>query len=150
MSARERLKNADARPETAAALVREGDPAVLPALLEAFEDTVETGGDALLDAMRDLGGRAEARRLASSEDARERRVAARLMSLLPEPGHLPALEPLLDDPDPEVAGAARKALRHQWRTPEWRAVVERLAGSSDPSLRETAEALRSGDELKRP
>jgi HEAT repeat protein len=143
MSARERLKNATARPETAAALAGEGDPAVLPALVEAFDDPVETGGDALLDAMRALAGGAAARRLASSDDAGDRRVAARLMSLLPEPEHLAALEPLLVDPDPAVAGAARKALRHQWRTPEWHAAVERLAGSEDPSLREAAEVLRN-------
>ena len=48
------------------------------------------------------------------------------MSLLPEPEHLPALEPLLADPEPAVAEAARKALRHQWHTPEWHALVERV------------------------
>ena len=144
MSARERLQNADARPETAAALAREGDPAALPALVEAYDDPVETGGEALLSAMEALGGGAEARRLASCDDADSRRVAARLMSLLPEPEHLAALEPLLADPDPAVAVAARKSLRHQWRTPAWHAAVERLAGSDDPALREIAEALRGG------
>ena len=88
----------------------------------------------LLDAIRDLGGAAEGRRLATSADAGERRVAARLMSLMPQPENLASLEPLLADRDPAVAEAARKALRHQWRTPAWHAAVERLARSEDPSL----------------
>ena len=71
-------------------------------------------------------------------------IAARLMSLQPQPENLAALEPLLEDPDPEVAGAARKALRHQWRTPAWHQTVERLVRSDDPALRETAEALLRG------
>ena len=142
MSAARRLSDAEARPEAAAALAREGDPAALPALVAAYDDPVETGGDALLAAMRALDGPAQARRLAGSADAGERRVAARLMSLLPEPEHLPGLERLVADPEPAVAEAARKALRHQWRTPEWRAAVDRLAGSDDPELRAAAEALR--------
>ena len=142
MSARERLRNIPARSQTAAALAREGDPAVIPDLLAAYEQPVEEGGDALLEAIDALGGAAEGRRLATSPDPEARRVAARLMSLLPEPENLPALEPLLTDGDPEVAAAARKALRHQWRTPEWHATVDRLARSDDPELRETAEALR--------
>ena len=150
MSAADRLKDADARPETAAAMAREGDPAVLPDLVAAFDDRVETGGDAVLDAMRDLGGAAEGRRLAASADPGERRVAARLMSLLPQPENLAALEPLLEDPDPEVAAAARKALRHQWRTPAWHATVERLARSEDPALRETAVALRGDGTFETP
>ena len=142
MSAADRLKDAEARPATAAALAREGDPAALPDLVAAFDDRVETGGDAVLDAIRDLGGAAEGRRLAASADAGERRVAARLMSLIPQPENLASLEPLLEDPDPDVAAAARKALRHQWRTPAWHAAVERLTRSEDPALRETAVALR--------
>jgi hypothetical protein len=142
VSVRERLRDIDARPETAAALAREGDPAVLPELLSVYEEPVETGRSALLKAMSALGGAAEGRRLATSSDASERRVAARLMSLLPEKENLPALEPLLVDPDAEVAAAARKALRHQWRTPEWHATVDRLARSDDPELRATAASLR--------
>jgi hypothetical protein len=142
MSVRERLRDIDARPETAAAIAREGDPAVLPELLAVYEEPVETGRSALLQAMSALGGAPEGRRLATSPDPETRRVAARLMSLLPEKENLAALEPLLTDADPAVAGAARKALRHQWRTPEWRATVERLTRSDDPGLRETADALR--------
>jgi HEAT repeat protein len=143
MSAWERLGDTSARKETAAALAREGDASALPALVAAFDDRIETGGEALLDAMVALDGAAEGRRLAGSADAEERRVAARLMSLIPEPDSLAALEPLLSDPDPAVAATARKALRHQWRTPAWRAAVDRLAGSEDPELRGTAEALRT-------
>jgi HEAT repeat protein len=126
MSAQERLANVDARPRVAGELAREGDPGALPALVDAYDDRVESGGDAVLDAIRALGGAAEGRRLASSGDAGERRVAARLLSLIPEPENLAALEPLLSDADPEVAAAARKALRHQWRTPEWHALAERF------------------------
>jgi len=141
MSARERLSDLDARAATAAALAREGDPAVLPDLLAAYDEPIETGGEALLAAMDELGGGAEGRRLATSPDPAQRRVAARLMSLLPDKEHLPALLPLLTDPDPAVADAARRALRHQWRTPEWHVAVERLAASPDPELREVGESL---------
>jgi hypothetical protein len=40
-----------------------------------------------------------------------------------------------------VAEAARRALRHQWRTPEWHVAVERLAASSEPELRRLGESL---------
>jgi hypothetical protein len=143
MSARERLRDVDARPATAAQLAREGDPAVLPDLVAAFDEPVELGGDALLDAMQALGGGAEARRLARSVDADERRVAARLMSLLPEREHVAALERLVADPDPGVAATARSALGHQWRTPEWHAAVGRLARADDPELAAVAEQLRA-------
>ena len=131
MSALERLRTASGRTEAAQELARDGDPAALPALVDAYDDRVENGGEAVLDAIDALGGAAAGRRLASSTDAGERRVAARLMSLIPEPENLAALEPLLADPDPGVAAAARKALRHQWRTPAWHAAVERLGGLED-------------------
>jgi HEAT repeat protein len=142
MSARERLADAAGRPQVAAELAREGDPGALPALVDAYDDRVEMGGEAVLDAIRALDGAGEGRRMAASDDPEQRRVAARLLSLIPQPENLAALEPLLSDADPAVAGAARKALRHQWRTPAWHALVERLTGAEDPALRETAEALR--------
>ena len=128
MSALERLRAASGRAEAAEELARAGDASALPALVDAYDDRVETGGEAVLDAIDALGGAGAGRRLASSASADDRRVAARLMSLIPEPENLAALEPLLTDPDPEVAAAARKALRHQWRTPEWHAAVERAGG----------------------
>ena len=126
MSVYEQLRTASGRAEAAAELARSGDASALPALVAAYDDRVETGGDAVLDAIDALGGAGAGRRMASSAAADDRRVAARLMSLIPEPENLAALEPLLTDPDPDVAAAARKALRHQWRTPEWHAAVERL------------------------
>ena len=143
MSAADRLSRPSAWPETAAALVQEGDPAVLPALVAAYDQPVEASRGELLEAMDALGGGAEARRLAESDDAEERRVAARLMHLLPETGHLAALERLVADRDPDVAAAARRALRGQRRTPDWHAAVERLAGADDPELREAAAAWQA-------
>jgi hypothetical protein len=87
-----------------------------------------------------LGGGAEARRLAGSPVAEDRRVAARLMHLLPDREHLAALERLVADADPAVAAAARRALRGQTRTPEWHAAVTRLAAADDPALRADANA----------
>ena len=49
------------------------------------------------------------------------------MHLLPDERHVAALEPLIADADPDVAGLAWRALRNQRRTPEWRAAVERIA-----------------------
>ena len=72
------------------------------------------------------------------------------MQLLPEPEHVAALEGLAADDDDAVAAAARKALRGQRRTPEWRAAVERLARLSDPALRETAVALRGDGTFETP
>jgi hypothetical protein len=137
------LADPDAWPETAAALARAGDRAALSDLVAAYDQPVEGGRGPLLQAMDELGGGAEARRLAESADAADRRVAARLMHLLPEPEHLPALERLVVDPDPAVATPARRALRGQRRTPEWHTAVERLAASDDPELRATAAAWQA-------
>jgi hypothetical protein len=71
-------------------------------------------------------GGAEARRLAESPDPAQRRLAARLMHLLPETEHLEALERLVTDPDPDVAQQARRAFAGQRRTPEWHAAAARL------------------------
>jgi len=99
-------------------------------LVARYDQPVELGKTALLQEMEARDGAAEARRLAASEDPAERRVAARLMHLLPEPEHLQALEPLVTDPDPEVAQQARRAFAGQRRTPEWHAAAARL-GFSD-------------------
>ena len=138
MSAADRLAEPAAWPETAAALARAGDRSVLPDLVAAYDQPVEARRGELLDAMEALGGGEEARRLAESPDAGDRRVAARLMHLLPEPEHLAALERLVADPDPAVASAARRALRGQRRTPAWHAAVERLAALGDPEVRAAA------------
>ena len=95
-------------------------------LVAAYDRPVEYGKGDLLDEMEALDGGAEARRLAGSDDASERRLAARLMHLLPEPEHLAALERLVTDDDPDVARQARRAFAGQRRTPEWHAAAARL------------------------
>ena len=139
MSAADRLAHPGDWPRVAPELAGAGDPSVLPDLVAAYDQPVEAGRGDLLDAMEALGGAAEARRLAESADAEERRVAARLMQLLPEPEHVAALERLAADDDDAVAAAARKALRGQRRTPEWRAAVARLAASDDADLAAAAQ-----------
>jgi hypothetical protein len=88
--------------------------------------------------MRALGGVNEATRLASSADAADRRLAARLMHLLPDEHHLSSLESLVADPEVAVATAARRAMRGQRRTHEWHAAVDRLAHAESPALRDAA------------
>jgi hypothetical protein len=139
MSAADLLAHPGDWPRAASELAAAGDPSVLPDLVAAYDQPVEASRGELLDAMEALGGGAEARRLAGSSDAAERRVAARLMQLLPEPEHVAALERLAADDDGAVATAARKALRGQRRTPEWRAAVERLAASDDADLAAAAQ-----------
>jgi hypothetical protein len=110
----------------------------LAELVAAYDRRIEAGRAALLEEMEALGGGAEARRLADSSDAGERRLAARLMHLLPEPDHVAALERLVADPDEAVAAEARGAMRVQRRTPEWHVAVERLTTATDPALRDAA------------
>jgi hypothetical protein len=110
----------------------------LAELVAAYDQRIEAGRGALLREMDELGGGAEARRLADSPDAGGRRLAARLMHLLPEPEHVDALERLVADPDGAVAAEARRAMRIQRRTPEWHAAVDRLTTATDPALRDTA------------
>jgi hypothetical protein len=99
-------------------------------LVAAYDRPVEMGKGPLLLQMEALNGGAEARRLAESKDPRERRLAARLMHLLPETEHLDPLERLVADDDEAVATAARRAFAGQRRTPEWHAAAARL-GFSD-------------------
>ena len=86
----------------------------------------------------DRGAREAAPRMAAAEDPRTRRAAARIMHLLPDESYLPALVPLVDDPDPPVADAAWRALRGQLRTDEWRAAVTQIAADGPPHRREDA------------
>ena len=95
-------------------------------LVAAYDRPVELGKGPLLQEMEALGGGAEARRLADSPDPAERRLAARLMHLLPEPEHVEPLERLVTDDDAEVAQQARRAFAGQRRTPEWHAAAARL------------------------
>jgi HEAT repeat protein len=86
----------------------------------------------------DSGAREAAPRMAAADDPLTRRAAARIMHLLPDESYLPALVPLVDDPDEPVADAAWRALRGQLRTDEWRAAVTRIAADGPPHRREDA------------
>jgi len=89
----------------------------------------------LIAEMRGLGGVEAARALVADENPEARRVGARVMELLADPGHTPLLARLVHDPEPQVAGAARRALHHQLRTPEWHGIVASMLEGSDPELR---------------
>ena len=120
------------------------------ALIELVEHLrAELRGGAVAARARDGGGRrrrgrAAARALARTPTARL--AAARLMHLLPDEGHVAALEPLLADPDPDVAGArvaraaqpaphsrvARRAEAHRRRGAGGAAPGGRATGSPRP------------------
>ncbi|HKR52119.1 MAG TPA: hypothetical protein VJT72_21565 [Pseudonocardiaceae bacterium] len=133
-----RLSSPDCWPAAAEQLVAAGDRGALRDLVAAYDSPVEGSRRSLLKAMRALGGVAEATRLASSPDAVDRRLAARLMHLLPDEHHLSSLESLVADPEITVATAARRAMRGQRRTHEWHAAVDRLTHAESPALRDAA------------
>jgi HEAT repeats len=113
----------------------------LAELVARHDDHPELNRREMLDEMDDLGGIPAAGELARSDDVDDRRVAARLMHLLPDPAHVEPLGALVHDPDPTVAAAARRALHGQLRSSSWQALVRRLADdSSDPGLAATASA----------
>lgn len=110
----------------------------LIALVATYEQSFEEAQSPLVREMEAGGGIEAAPRLASSDDAKARLTAARLMHLLPDERHVAALEPLIADPDPDVAGLAWRALRNQRRTPEWRAALERIAAGGPEERRAAA------------
>ena len=114
---------------------RQPGPVVVDAqladLVARYDTRAEGNRIELLDEMEALGGIERAAELARSEDAGTRRLAARLMGVLSDPRHVQALDALVDDPDPEVAATARASLHVQVRTPEWQALVRRLAERGD-------------------
>ena len=114
------------------------DDAALIALVQTYEQSFEEAQSPLVREMEAGGGVEAAPRLARSDDAGERLVAARLMHLLPDERHVAALEPLIADPDPDVAALAWRALRNQRRTPEWRAALERIAEAGPEERRAAA------------
>jgi hypothetical protein len=128
------------REEAARTLVAAGDRSVIPDLVRAYDRPGEASRVPLLDALDALGAVDRARELATSGDAEERRLAARLMDLVPDEGHVEPLEVLVADEDEAVARLARRALAHQRRTPEWHELVDRLRTSADSELRAWAEA----------
>jgi hypothetical protein len=116
------------------------DDTMLAALVAEYDVPREGSRRPLLDAMEAAGGVAAAGRLADSEDVAQRRLAARLAHLLPDPAHVPALELLACDNDAGVAAEARAALRVQVRDERWRETLARLADAEDPELRRAVAA----------
>jgi hypothetical protein len=114
------------------------DDAALIELVDTYEQSFDEGQAPLVREMEARGGVEAAPRLARSGDTRARLAATRLMHLLPDEGHVAALEPLVADADPDVAALAWRALRNQRRTPEWRAAVGRIADSGPEERRVAA------------
>jgi hypothetical protein len=110
------------------------DAAALRDLVAVYDRPVEGSRLAVLDAIREHGGEEAALSLAGSSDPEERLLAARLMHLLRDPRYPAALAPLVEDPDPATATAARNAFGAQLRTDEWEAIAERLTRARDPEL----------------
>jgi HEAT repeat protein len=110
----------------------------LIALVEALDAADDPDRGRLGRELDDNGAREAAPRMAAASDALTRRAAARIMHLLPDESYLPALVPLVDDPDESVADAAWRALRGQLRTDDWRAAVFRIAADGPPRRREDA------------
>jgi HEAT repeat protein len=110
----------------------------LIALVEALDAADDRERGRLGRELDDSGARQAAPRMAAAEDPHTRRAAARIMHLLPDESYLPALVPLVDDPEPPVADAAWRALRGQLRTDGWRAAVERIAADGPANRRDDA------------
>jgi HEAT repeat protein len=110
----------------------------LIALVDALDAADDPERGRLGRELDDRGAREAAPRMATAEDPRTRRAAARIMHLLPDAAYLPALVPLVDDPDERVADSAWRALRGQLRTDEWRAAVTRIAADGPPHRRDDA------------
>jgi HEAT repeat protein len=110
----------------------------LIALVEALDAADDPERGRLGRELDDSGAREAAPRMAAAPDPLTRRAAARIMHLLPDESYLPALVPLVDDPDESVADAAWRALRGQLRTDDWRAAVSRIAADGPRRRREDA------------
>ena len=107
----------------------------LIALVDALDAADDRERGRLGRQLDDDGAREAAPRMATADDSRTRRAAARIMHLLPDETYLPALVPLVGDPDERVADSAWRALRGQLRTDEWRAAVTRIAADGPPHRR---------------
>jgi hypothetical protein len=139
------LRDPDRRAEAARVVARSGDRSLLPSLVDAWDARAEGSIVPLAEAARALGGAEEALRFASSAKSGDRYLAVRLIELVGDDRHLPALERLVADPDPAVAASARRALAESERTDAWHQLVEQLGGSSDPDLASAAAGwLRAG------
>jgi hypothetical protein len=117
-------------------LVALKDKRALVPLVQAYEKPVEADKLCLSDAMEALGAEAEARKLITSKDATERRIAIRLMILFGSDEQLaPLNEVALHDSDTALRTAARDALRQQRQTKKWEEVIATHLDSPDDALR---------------
>ena len=139
------LSDPDRRAEAARVVAASGDRSLLPALIEARDSRGEGSIVPLADAAQALGGDEEALELAASADPEDRYLAVRLIELVGDDRHLPALESLVVDGDRSVAERARRALAGSERTEAWHELVGRLERSSDEELAAAASGwLRAG------
>lgn len=109
-------------------------------LVAAYDNPRTEGRGRLLERMEEFGGAKVARAWAGAPDRMRRHAAARLMHLVPEEAHLPALLELVTDLDPAVRAAARRALAGQPRTPAWHEAVSELASSAEDAALQAAAA----------
>ena len=137
------LTDPDRRSEAARVVAATRDPSLLAAVVEAVDIRAEASIVPLVEAAKAIGGAEEALRLSASADPGERYLAARLIDLVGDDRHLPALEQLVSDGDPSVSGAARRALAESERTEAWHDVVRRLVASADEDLASAASAWLS-------
>ena len=139
------LSDPDHRAEAARVVAASGDRSLLPALVDARDSRGEASIVPLAEAAEALGGAEEALQLAASADPGDRYLAVRLIELVGDDRHLPALESLVADGDRPVAERARRALAGTERTDAWHELVERLKGSPDAELASAAAGwLRAG------
>jgi hypothetical protein len=125
----------------ARALAGLGDRRALVPLAQTYERRREQSGACVIEALEALGGPAAAGELAGSADQAERAAGLRLLQLFPDEDQLGLLEDALGADDADVRRRAGEALRSQWRTPDWRAAVERAAGSEHEDVRRVVRAL---------
>ena len=121
-----------------------GDARALVPLCQAYEHRREQSGACVIEALETLGGPAAAPGLARSDDPPERAAGLRLLQLFPDEDQLGLLEDALAADDADVRRRAGEALRSQWRTPAWRAAVERAGGSPHEDVRRAAASLLAG------
>ena len=112
------------------------DPRALVPLMRAFESPAEAEKLCLAEAMEQLGGETEARKLIASASASERRVALHLMILFASDDQLPDLrDAVVRETDGELRRRALDALRQQHQTAKWDAAVGDLLDQPSAELR---------------
>jgi hypothetical protein len=116
----------------------------LAELVQQYGLPTEASKVPLLNEMEACGAAEAVAELAASHDAGRRCLAGRLAELLPDNRHLPALERLAGDADPDVARHGLDALATQVRDREWHEALGRLADRTDPETSSHATRLLGG------